>query len=61
MGPSIRKAPQEGGGDTFLIDSKKFSLGFDGGCMDPYHIMECRGRFRGSLLVLVVYDGCWMS
>jgi hypothetical protein len=36
---------------VFLIDSKSFTLGFDGGRMDPYHIMERRGRFRGSLWI----------
>jgi hypothetical protein len=42
---------QVSGGNAFSIDSKAFTLGFDGGRMDPYHIMERRGRFRGSLWV----------
>ena len=28
-----------------------FTLGFEGGRFDPYHIMECQGRFQGSLWV----------
>jgi hypothetical protein len=47
--PIIRKVQPEEGGNTFIIDSKIFTLDFDGGRMDPYHIMERRGRFRGSL------------
>ena len=35
----------------FSINSKVFTLGFDGSRVDPYHIMECRGHFRGSLWV----------
>uniref|UniRef100_A0A2N9F4W2 Reverse transcriptase domain-containing protein n=1 Tax=Fagus sylvatica TaxID=28930 RepID=A0A2N9F4W2_FAGSY len=35
----------------FRIDAKRFTLGFEGGRTDPYHIMERRGRFRGSLWV----------
>jgi hypothetical protein len=38
-----------GGGNAFSIDSKAFTLGFDGGRMDPYHIMERRGCSHGSL------------
>uniref|UniRef100_A0A2N9IZD1 Reverse transcriptase domain-containing protein n=1 Tax=Fagus sylvatica TaxID=28930 RepID=A0A2N9IZD1_FAGSY len=38
-------------GYEFCIDSKMFKLAFDGGRVDPYHIMERRGRFRGSLWV----------
>ncbi|GMY20918.1 kinesin-like protein kin-4c, partial [Fagus crenata] len=38
-------------GNEFCIDSKVFKLAFDGGRVDPYHIMECRGRFRGSLWI----------
>jgi hypothetical protein len=45
----IKKVQPEGGGNIFIIDSKTFTLGFDGGRADPYHIMERRGRFRGSL------------
>jgi hypothetical protein len=45
----IRKVQPEGSGNIFIIDSKTFTLGFDGGRTDPYHIMERRGRFRGSL------------
>uniref|UniRef100_A0A2N9EED7 Reverse transcriptase zinc-binding domain-containing protein n=1 Tax=Fagus sylvatica TaxID=28930 RepID=A0A2N9EED7_FAGSY len=36
-------------GPSFRIDSKLFSLGFDGGRFDPYHVMERRGKFQGSL------------
>jgi hypothetical protein len=36
-------------GPSFRIDSKLFSLGFDGGRFDPYHVMERRGNFQGSL------------
>jgi hypothetical protein len=45
----IKKVQPEGGGNIFIIDSKTFTLGFDVGRADPYHIMERRGRFRGSL------------
>ncbi len=38
-------------GNEFCIDSKAFKLAFDGGRVDPYHIMERRGRFRGSLWI----------
>ena len=38
-------------GSDFCIDSKVFKLAFDGGRADPYHIMERRGRFRGSLWI----------
>jgi hypothetical protein len=38
-------------GNEFCIDSKVFKLAFDGGRVDPYHIMERRGRFRGSLWI----------
>ncbi len=31
------------GGNAFSIDSKAFTLGFDGSRMDPYHIMERKG------------------
>ncbi len=41
----------EAGGNVFNIDSKVFTLAFDGGRVDPHNIMECRGRFRGSLWV----------
>ena len=33
----------------FRIDSKLFTLGFDGGRADSYHIMETKGRFQGSV------------
>ena len=46
---AIRKVQPEGSGNIFIIDSKTFTLGFDGGRADPYHIMERRGRIRGSL------------
>ncbi len=46
---TIRKVQPEGSGNIFIIDSKTFTLGFDGGRADPYHIMERRGRIRGSL------------
>uniref|UniRef100_A0A2N9F2D7 Reverse transcriptase domain-containing protein n=1 Tax=Fagus sylvatica TaxID=28930 RepID=A0A2N9F2D7_FAGSY len=46
---TIKRVQPEGNGNTFIIDSKTFTLGFDGGRTDPYHIMERRGRFRGSL------------
>ena len=36
-------------GAPFCIDSKIFTLGFKGGWVDPYHIIERRGRFKGSL------------
>ena len=36
-------------GPTFRIDSKLFSLGFDGGRFNPYHVMERQGKFQGSL------------
>ena len=36
-------------GKPFRIDSKLFTLGFDGGRADPYHIMESKGRFQGSI------------
>ena len=36
-------------GNSFRIDSKIFSLGFDGGKVDLYHIMERKGRFQGSI------------
>jgi hypothetical protein len=39
------------GGNAFCIDSKAFTLLFDGGRADPYNIKEHRGRFRGSLWV----------
>jgi hypothetical protein len=55
----IRKVSREGGIDTFLIDSKKFTLGFNGGHRDPYHIMERQGRFRGSLWV-GLGGLCWL-
>ena len=35
-----------------------FTLGFDGGRVDPYHIMERRGRFKGSLW-LGIKGLCW--
>jgi hypothetical protein len=38
-------------GNEFCIDSKVFKLAFDGGRVDPYHIMERRNRFRGSLWI----------
>jgi hypothetical protein len=38
-------------GNEFCIDSKVFKLAFDGGKVDLYHIMECRGRFKGSLWI----------
>jgi hypothetical protein len=41
----------ETGGNAFSIDSKAFTLVFDGGRTDPYNIKERRGRFRGSLWV----------
>ena len=47
------------GGNAFSIDSKAFTLGFDGGRMDPYHIMERRGRFHGSLWV-GLGGLCWL-
>lgn len=47
----VRKVNPEGGGNVFSIDSKSFTLGFFGGRVDPYHVMERRGRFRGSLWV----------
>ena len=40
-----------GGGNAFSIDSKAFTLGFEGGRKDPYHIMESKGRFCGSLWI----------
>jgi hypothetical protein len=46
---SIGKVEPEEGGNIFIIDSKTFTLGFDGGRVDPYHIMERRGRFCGSM------------
>uniref|UniRef100_A0A2N9F7C8 Reverse transcriptase domain-containing protein n=1 Tax=Fagus sylvatica TaxID=28930 RepID=A0A2N9F7C8_FAGSY len=33
----------------FRIDSKLFTLGFDGGRADPYHIMENKGPIQGSI------------
>jgi hypothetical protein len=48
-GAQIKRVQPEGNGNIFIIDSKTFTLGFDGGRTDPYHIMERRGRFRGSL------------
>ena len=36
-------------GNSFRIDSKKFSLGFDGGRVDSYHIMETKTKFQGSM------------
>ena len=36
-------------GKPFRIDSKLFTLGFDGGRADPYHIMESKGHFQGSI------------
>jgi hypothetical protein len=36
-------------GNSFRIDSKIFSLGFDGGRVDSYHLMERKGRFQGSI------------
>jgi hypothetical protein len=47
----VRNVKPENGGNVFSIDSKSFTLGFSGGIVDPYHIMERRGRFRGSLWV----------
>jgi hypothetical protein len=47
----VRKVNLEGGGNVFSIDSKSFTLGFSGVRVDPYHIMERRGWFRGSLWV----------
>ena len=47
------------GGNAFSIDSKAFTLGFDGGRIDPYHIMERRGGFRGSLWV-GLGGLCWL-
>jgi hypothetical protein len=38
-------------GSDFCIDSKVLKLAFDGGRVDPYHIMERRGRYRGSLWI----------
>ena len=37
---------------SFRLDAKTFTLVFDGHRKDPYHIIERRGKFRGSL---------WMS
>uniref|UniRef100_A0A2N9J584 UBC core domain-containing protein n=1 Tax=Fagus sylvatica TaxID=28930 RepID=A0A2N9J584_FAGSY len=34
---------------SFRIDAKQFTLAFDGGRVDPYQIIETRGKFRGSL------------
>ncbi len=31
------------------VGAKNFSLTFEGGHVDPYHIKEKRGRFIGSL------------
>ena len=36
---------------TFCIDAKTFTLFFNGGWNDSYHIIECRGNFRGSIWV----------
>ena len=33
----------EAGGNMFCIDSKAFTLAFDGGRVDPYNIKERRG------------------
>ena len=44
----IRK-PLEVRGNSFRIDSKIFSLGFDGGRVDSYHILERRGKFMGLI------------
>ena len=33
----------------FHVGAKRFALTFDGSCTTPYHIMERRGRFFGSL------------
>ncbi len=30
------------------INSKTFSLDFDGGQVDPYHVQDRKGRFKGS-------------
>ena len=38
---------------SFLIDAKFFTLVFDGGRKDPYHIIEHRGNFLGSIWVSV--------
>ncbi len=46
---ATRKVESEEGGNIFIMDSKTFTLGFDGGRVDPYHIMERRRRFRGSM------------
>uniref|UniRef100_A0A2N9I472 Reverse transcriptase domain-containing protein n=1 Tax=Fagus sylvatica TaxID=28930 RepID=A0A2N9I472_FAGSY len=36
---------------SFRIDAKRMTLIFDGGRNDPYHIIERRGKFRGSIWV----------
>jgi hypothetical protein len=36
----------ETGGNAFSIDSKAFTLVFDGGRVDPYNIKERRGRLE---------------
>ena len=38
-------------GNVLSIDSKVFTLVFDGGRVDPYNIMERRGQFKGALWV----------
>ncbi|KAL0002319.1 hypothetical protein SO802_016100 [Lithocarpus litseifolius] len=53
----------------FRIDTKAFSLAFDGGRMDSYSIFEKRGRYHGSIRVgrsgldwiiaCLVELGCW--
>jgi hypothetical protein len=40
---------QSNGKASFRIDAKQFTLAFDGGRVDPYQIIETRGKFRGSL------------
>lgn len=34
---------------SFRVGAKHFSLAFDGGRTAPYHIIEKRGRYVGSL------------
>jgi hypothetical protein len=45
------RGDEASGGNAFCIDSKAFTLTFDGGRADPYNIKERRGRYRGSLWV----------
>lgn len=45
----MQSSQPKGIGTSFRIDSKTFSLGFDGGRVDPYHIMERKCLFKGSL------------